>query len=177
NVTGQWRSRAGPDHQLLEALADQRLNEIGAKHSGKRIGTEVEFVIALEAQYRAALHIPSAKDTQPFSVVMLQTDGQRQPRGGDHAQISFDMYPPPTGRKSRLGGQVKSRRTQFIHRKTLHKSMTRRLETPAIVSKIVARGAAQTIEKLLVAIGQREMSMIFPKMGPPALHQRMLGLQ
>jgi hypothetical protein len=38
----------------------------------------------------------------------------------------------------------------------LYEFVSRRIETAAILSKIVARDAAQTIQKLIVRLGQRE---------------------
>src|SRR5438128_1439842 len=51
----------------------------------------------------------------------------------------------------------------------VYEAMARCLETPAIVAKIVPCCAAQGFEELVIGIGQRQMSVIFPKTGAEIL--------
>src|SRR5271169_3081659 len=60
--SAQRRPCASPDHQFLQPLPNEKLDEITAKHNGERIGTKVVFVIALKAQYSPTRPIPSSDD-------------------------------------------------------------------------------------------------------------------
>jgi hypothetical protein len=80
-----------PDHQFLQALPNEKFDEICAKDNRKRIVTELKFVIALKTQYGPTSPIPSSNDTQPFAVVMLQADGKRLAGSSHHVQSFIDF--------------------------------------------------------------------------------------
>jgi hypothetical protein len=103
-----------PHHQFLHPLPDEKFHEISAKHDGERIETKFAFVIALEAQDRAAGPVPSSDDAQPFSVLMLQAGSKRLASSSHHVQLSFNFRPLPSSRKFALGAESDHSRTQFI---------------------------------------------------------------
>src|ERR1035441_9712246 len=95
---------------------------------------------------------------------MLKTDSKR-PAGGSHqVKLSFHGQPLCPMYRFRFVAEIECHRTQLVRGKVLYETMAGCLESPAIISKIVPCCRTQTLEKLVVGVRQRQMSVIFPKL-------------